>query len=305
MKVFFKCILMTICLMMGSVSMVLASESDIILKAYQNSDNSLIIIANDPVGKGYIGDLTVKIWSAINGQDDAKSYLLSYSGGKYQFTVNISEHNNDKGIYYMELYGSSGLLKSDFTTIAVNGNEWIQYKYEGNGNFSAMTCRSMLDIEPTIIKKSTEEANSAEDFKSGYGYATTFKTKVTSNIEVDAEKALTGAGNARIIFPEFNFRDGATINETYGQYDRLTDCTNRNQNSNIAQSQLELKTNPFSASEKRVHFTPIWYPDNLDYTVYSEVIDAWTPGGMLSTPITEKFRVDGNVYDDWQINQQR
>jgi len=283
---------------------VFAAESDVVLMASQQDLGSIAIRAKDPIDKGFVGELSIKIWSAKNSQDDIKTYPLSYAGGLYSATVNIADHQFDKGIYYIELHGPSGLLKSDFTMMAVEGNEWDRYIYH-EGKVVGVRCRAVLSIEPEIIKNSTEEANSSEQFKSGYGYTTTFKSNVVSNIEVDASTALTGAGNARVIFPEFNYRDGSTINTVYGQFDRLTDCTNRSEINNLAGSVLELKENPFSSSNKRVHFTPIWYPDNLNYTAYTDVFDAWTPGGMLSMPVLDSFTVDGNVYDDWQVNQKR
>lgn len=299
-----KFLFMFIFMLIGSCVSVQASEQDINVTFYQDTPNSLSVKAFDPVGKGYVGDLTIKVWSAKNSQDDLKTETLNFSGGNYTFTINIADHNNDTGMYYLELYGPSGLLKRDFATIAVSGNEWIRFVHE-DGKIVEKICRAILAIDPEIIKNSTEEANSGDDFKSGYGYTTTYKTSVLSNIEVEAEKATTGAGNARLIFPEFNYRDGSTINEAYGQFDRLTDCTERTNLDNLASSVLELKENPFSGSNKRVHFTPIWYPDNLDYTVYTDVFDAWTPGGMLSTPVLDTFKVNGNVYDDWQINEKR
>lgn len=300
----FRIMLYVFLIFIGSGLSVQAAESDVVLIVYQDTNTSLSVKAFDPIGKGYVGDLTIKVWSAKNSQDDLKTETLNFVGGYYTFTVNIADHNNDTGMYYLELYGPSGLLKSDFGTIAVTGNEWTRFIHE-DGKIVEMICRAALAIEPEIVEKSTEEANSGDDFKSGYGYKTTYKNSIISNVEVEAEKALTGAGNARLIFPEFNYREGSTISEAYCQFNRLTDCTERTNIGNTVSSVLELKENPFSGSNKRVHFTPIWYPDNLDYTVYTDVFDAWTPGGMLSTPVLDTFKVDGNVYDDWQINQKR
>lgn len=281
-----------------------ASEQDVVMIVQSESANSFVITAYDPVGGGNVGDLSTTVWSAKNGQDDVKTQALNYADGKYTLTISNTDHNGDKGQYFIELSGPSGLLKSDFATLTVDGNEWIRYSYDGSGNLQKMTCRAVLTIDQNI-ENSTQEANSGADFKSGYGYTTTYKTSVTSNIEVEAEKALTGAGNSRILFPEFNFNKGVTLSDGFNQYNRLTDCTSRENLSNIANSVLELKTNPFSASDKRVHFTPIWYPDQTKYIVYAEVLDAWTPAGMLSTVVTDTFTVDGNVYDDWQVNNKR
>ena len=47
-----------------------------------------------------------------------------------------------------------------------------------------------------------------------------------------------------------------------------------------------------------MHFTPVWYPDNT-YTIYTYVIDAWTPSGMLSINLSDSIQIQGSLYDDW------
>lgn len=283
---------------------VIAVESDVVMVITSESENSFLITAHDPIGGGYIGDLTVKVWSANNSQDDIKSEVMNYADGQYTLSVSNSDHNNDKGQYFIELYGPSGLLKSDFTTLAVDANEWVYVYRYNDGTIEKLICRATLVLN-TEINKSTQEANSGVDFKSGYGFTTTYNSTVTSNVEVDAANALTGSGNARLTYSEFNFNQGVTINGSFSQFNRLTDCTNRDTSNNVAVSTLEMKTNPFSASEARVHFTPILYPDNTTYAVNAEVFDAWSPAGMLSTSISNSFAVNGNVYDDWQVNETR
>ena len=49
---------------------------------------------------------------------------------------------------------------------------------------------------------------------------------------------------------------------------------------------------------RRVHFTPVWYPDGY-YPVYTYVMDMWTPSGMLSTGVTDSVYIQGSMYDDW------
>lgn len=44
----------------------------------------------------------------------------------------------------------------------------------------------------------------------------------------------------------------------------------------------QLKPNEFSTYDRTVHFTPLWFPDATDYTIYTQVWDTWTPDGMLS-----------------------
>lgn len=54
--------------------------------------------------------------------------------------------------------------------------------------------------------------------------------------------------------------------------------------------------------DKRVHFTPIWYP-NRDYSAYVCYSDLWTPMGMITVATeTNEIIVDQDMYDDWYIS---
>jgi hypothetical protein len=55
-----------------------------------------------------------------------------------------------------------------------------------------------------------------------------------------------------------------------------------------------------------VHYTPIWFPGEYNspgtYTVYGYMLDAWTPGGMLSKADNAKITIKGNLWDDWHVS---
>lgn len=59
------------------------------------------------------------------------------------------------------------------------------------------------------------------------------------------------------------------------------------------------KPNEFSTYNRNVHFTPVWYPDGTNYTVYTYIIDAWTPSGMLSVNVNDAVQIQGSLFDDW------
>ncbi len=55
----------------------------------------------------------------------------------------------------------------------------------------------------------------------------------------------------------------------------------------------QLKENPWSQANARVHFTPLWYPDG-PYKVFVTVRDMWTPVGELKQATTD------TRHDWWQ-----
>lgn len=121
---------------------------------------------------------------------------------------------------------------------------------------------------------------------SGYGTNAFVKCRMTTS---ESSNAVTGAQNAIFYFPEF----------TYETYWRLGELTERGLN-----SILEFKNNKYSPFFSRTHFTPIWYPDGeKSYKVYVQVVDAWTPAGMLQVSKTDAVSISKTVLDDWHIGE--
>jgi hypothetical protein len=121
--------------------------------------------------------------------------------------------------------------------------------------------------------------------KSGYGVKIDIASKMKTS---SSSRNVTGAQTAVTYFPEFEYK-------TYWRVlDRITDGLS---------ASFEFKTNKYSTYGRRVHFTPLWYPDGT-YTVYTYLEDAWTPAGMLSANLSDYVMIKGNVYDDWHVGPQ-
>ena len=59
-----------------------------------------------------------------------------------------------------------------------------------------------------------------------------------------------------------------------------------------------------STYNRTVHFTPLWFPDAANYTIYTQVWDTWTPDGMLSVNLNDYVSIQGSLYDDWYTNRE-
>ena len=100
------------------------------------------------------------------------------------------------------------------------------------------------------------------------------------------------------------FMPNASIKETADFYRRLYprfDNTLYNRLLEKSGGSFVFKKNKYSTYKDRVHFTPIWFPDRKNYTVYVKVFDVWCPAGQLSVRLTDQIFINGNVYDDWHI----
>ena len=123
---------------------------------------------------------------------------------------------------------------------------------------------------------------SGRTMKSGYGINAHASARVTSNAP---SSQITGAQNVVAYFPEFG----------YATYWRLLRRLNTGYSSTF-----EFRTNPYSTYNRPVHFSPVWYPDG-QYVTYAEIMDAWTPAGMLQVSRTDALTVVGSLFDDWHI----
>lgn len=129
------------------------------------------------------------------------------------------------------------------------------------------------------------------DEKSPTATATTIKSGYGVNIEVSASasasdaSAVTEPQTAVSYFPEFY----------YQTYWRLLDRT-----ASGMSAAFQFKPNEYSTYNRRTHFTPIWMKDG-SYTVYTYVIDCWTPDGMLCKSLTGSVNISGDLWKDWHI----
>lgn len=146
---------------------------------------------------------------------------------------------------------------------------WISYTASLSANMNIQPDNKV----PTALLKT---------MKSGYGINLNVSTKLISNAP---SSSITGAQNVVSDYPEFN----------YENYNRVLDLI-----SGGYSASFKLKNNKYSTYNQRVHFTPIWYPDGT-YTACAEVIDAWTPDGMLSINLNDYVNIKGSLYDDWHI----
>ncbi|KOF56348.1 hypothetical protein AGR56_05905 [Clostridium sp. DMHC 10] len=164
----------------------------------------------------------------------------------------------------------------------VDNGHWVDrgdWKYKWISYYAYLSANMNLQPDakvPTAYSKT---------MKSGYG----INLNVTSNLSSNApSSSITGAQNVISYYPEFNYKT----------YNRVLEMITAGYSSSF-----QLRKNKYSTYNQRVHFTPIWYPDGI-YSVYAEVIDAWTPEGMLSVNLNDYVNIKGSLYDDWHIGPQ-
>lgn len=168
--------------------------------------------------------------------------------------------------------------------------EWYAEKFFGVWTWKYITYQASLvihdyELTPDGRCKTAYRIGSGETtMKSGYAVEVSVEPLVQYGGGV-ADYDVTPIQNAVATFPEFG----------YQEYNRLLE--------KVDARNWSFKPNPFSYYGNRIHYTPIWYPDDVEYTVPVYVFDSWTPGGQLYTTVSKSLYIFGDVLDDWYIHR--
>jgi len=166
-----------------------------------------------------------------------------------------------------------------------SGGEWVDHGNwvdAGDWEYSFTSYHATLSANMNLSPDDKDPTANGKQMRSGYGV----KVNVSSSIRSSAPSShIAPAQTAVTYFPEF----------AYNTYWRLLDLTADGDSSSFA-----FKTNMYSTYNRKVHFTPVWYPD-VKYTAYTYLEDAWTPSGMLSMNLSDYTTIYGSVFDDWHV----
>jgi hypothetical protein len=162
----------------------------------------------------------------------------------------------------------------------VDNGHWVD---EGHWEYDYTNYTASLTGTMTLKPDDKSPTADGENMKSGYGVNINVSTYPTTNAP---SSHVTNAQNVITYFPEFK----------YDTYWRLLDAR--------GYGEFAFKENKYSTFNSRVHFTPLWFPDGR-YRVYSEIIDMWTPDGMLRINLNDDVTIDGDLYMDWHIGPKR
>lgn len=162
---------------------------------------------------------------------------------------------------------------------------WVdngEYEDQGWYDYTWHSYSASLSTSMDISADAKNPTASGNVMKSGYGINMTASTRLNSGAP---SSHITGAQTCVAYFPEFQ----------YDYYWRLLERT-----SGGYSADFQFQQNEYSTYNRRVHFTPVWYP-NGNYTVYGIIMDAWTPGGMLQAGRTDSMAIRDNLFSDWHV----
>lgn len=163
--------------------------------------------------------------------------------------------------------------------------EWVDYgewKDKGWYEYARDGYSASLSASMQISPDEKNPTASGRTMKSGYGINMEASARMFSGAPSDH---ITQVQTCVAYFPEFQYTD----------YWRLLERTSPGY-----QAGFQFRANEYSTYHRRTHFSPVWFPDG-DYTVYAQVMDAWTPAGMLKVHLHDALTVQDNLFSDWHV----
>lgn len=272
----------------GSTRQILNTSKDVIVPNYnKNLVYFKVSVPNDCRSLTFELDVssTVEEYNYIN---NTSTKTVSVSSVVDSQTEETSFENTPTGF----IAPSSTATTPTFGETAISSATW--QIWEWSGGFTKRTYG--LKYTPTISVTAdsvveTETIHSGlTTMKSGYGIMFEATIGIQSNgYTMPSGDAYTSAQNGALFLPEYQYSSGLN------KYCTLEIASNK---LTFAQNTETLNSNGSNAN-RRVHFTPIYYPDGM-YVVKSYIYDIWTPAGMISSATTtSKIKIDGNIYEDW------
>lgn len=165
--------------------------------------------------------------------------------------------------------------------------EHSRWEFERNVYSAALNVD--FSIQPDDRCVTAYQSGSGWVMKSGYGVQAECNVAITTGGNVD-DYDVTPVQNVVALFSEFGF-------ETYNRF-----LDTESSKSNGYRAVWNFKKNEYSFYNGRLHFTPLWYPDNTEYVVQAALFDCWTPGGQLYTTVSDRIQIYKSCLDDWYIH---
>lgn len=216
----------------------------------------------------------------------ANNYMYT---SRFIYPVTISQTPNTK----FEKSKPGGWSAVSAPSTQADSAIWSEWSY-ANGSFIKNTYGIRLStvstpiITPDSNSPSAKYINGQWSIKSGYGFSLSLYPSITSisGIAYPSSYAYTAVQRGYALFPEFVY---SSSNNNYRTLQ-------------LVGGSFQFYINPL-ANGKRLHYTPIWYP-NGSYATSCYLYDFWTPAGMLSARInSNSLIIDGSLYDDWFIGR--
>lgn len=274
----------------GTTTQILNTSEDVIVPSY--NENLVYFKVSVPSDSRY---LTFKI--SVSSSVEEYNYANNTSTKVVSVTSVVDSQTEDTA-FESSITGFT--VPNTFTSTptlgetSVSSATWQVWEWSNNAfvlKTYGITYSPTISVTADTVVQTETVSGSITTMKSGYGIMFEATTGISSygSYVMPSNDAYTLAQNGALFLPEYQY--SSAIN-SYRTLELVSNILTLEQNSNALNSNG-------SSAYRRVHFTPIYYPDGM-YILKSYIYDVWTPVGMISAATTtSQIKLDGSIYDDW------
>ncbi|WP_249030152.1 InlB B-repeat-containing protein [Tannockella kyphosi] len=274
----------------GVTTQILNTSEDVIVPSY--NENLVYFKVSVPSDSRYL-TFKINVSSSVEEYDYANNTstkVVSVTSVVDSQTEDTTFESSPTGFTVPSSTASTPTLGET----AVSSATWQVWEWSNNAfvlNTYGVTYSPTISVTADTVVQTETVSGSITTMKSGYGIMFEATTGISSygSYLMPSSDAYTSAQNGALFLPEYQYSSAINSYRTLGL---ISNILTLEQNSNALNSNG-------SSAYRRVHFTPIYYPDGM-YVLKSYIYDVWTPAGMISaTTTTSQIKIDGNIYDDW------
>ncbi len=247
-----------------------------------NGSNIAVFRFTVPNADDYIVTFTADPNGSINEIDENNNSIsknTSVVNIPPSFVINPDEESMEQR---NDVYGVPNIPNTSSSYY----HTWQEVRCE-NGSFITKDYWARLTAEFTI-SPDIRLPDNGDMMESGYGVSAACRTTLTTNY--DNPQKLVGCQNVWVYNPESSY---GSISIYENVRDNLQVKTGSAGDKTII---WEYKVNPYSVTNSKLHYTPLWYPDSA-YIVLTQVFYAWSPIGQMYNYNTDNVIIEGDMYD--------
>jgi subtilase family serine protease len=166
-------------------------------------------------------------------------------------------------------------------------HSWQEIRLEG-GNYVTRTYWMQLDTDLSINPDPRVTIPGKPDLiESGFGIESNAEMVITTNY--DRPEKLVGPQMVYLFYPEAAYGKSPFTN-----YADSLEILSGTKGAHI--SRWQYAVSPFSLTDSRLHYTPLWTPDG-SYDVMAQSFYAWSPVGQMYDFKSDAVTIEGDMYD--------
>lgn len=170
---------------------------------------------------------------------------------------------------------------------------WTEYRYE-NGQYVQKSYWALLSTTFEITPDPRVTIKDYPDMmESGFGVYSTATTRLTTNY--DHPENLIGPQMVCVFYLETGYWTDSSWSMYADALEHQSGVFGQ-----VGKTAWQYEVSPYSVTESRLHYTPVYFPDGL-YAAVGQSFYGWSPAGQMYEQVRDTVEIEGDMYDRFPV----